>query len=66
MIFAELREWEEELANSRSSGRLAAAVRLFTAQLINTAAMFPKKVRKDHLLYRIYLLVVGLKVLYGQ
>jgi hypothetical protein len=48
MMFTELREWEE-LANSRNSGRLAAAVRLFTAHLINTAAMFSENVRKDHL-----------------
>jgi len=63
MIFTELREWEE-LVNSRNSGRLAAAVRLLTAHLISTAAMFSEKVRKDNLLYRIYLLVVGLKVFY--
>jgi hypothetical protein len=63
MMFTELREWEE-LANSRNSGRLAGSVPLFTAHLINTAAVFSEKVRKDHLFYRIYLLVVGLEVLY--
>jgi len=62
-MITELCEWEE-LANSRNNWRLAAAVRIFTAHLIDTDAMFSEKVRKDHLLYRIYLLVFGLKALY--
>jgi hypothetical protein len=41
------------------------AVRPFTAHLINIAAMFSEKVRKDRLFYRICLLVFGLKVLYN-